>query len=101
MLLEGFYYSQPSFEDNGKSGFSDKFGHKVRDITYTPDFVDVDGKWIIECKGFANERFPLKWKMFKELLMRQGDPPALFVPRTQAHCAQVVETILTMKVPPN
>ena len=71
VLLKGFHYPNSSFEDNGKTGFQDKQKHKVRDITYTPDFVDPKGRWVIECKGYANERFPLKWKMFKQLLMEQ------------------------------
>ena len=38
---------------------------KVRAMTYTPDFVDPNNKWIIEVKGYANDVFPLKWKLFK------------------------------------
>lgn len=99
VLLEGFHYGNSSYEDNGRSGYQDKKKHKVRDITYTPDFVDPKGKWIIECKGFANERFPLKWKMFKNLLMQKDDPPVLFVPRNQRQCLQTVEAILELTAP--
>ena len=73
VLMEGFHYTNESYEDNGKTGYQDKQKYKVRDITYTPDFVDPNGKWVIECKGYANERFPLKWKMFKKLLMESDD----------------------------
>ena len=73
--------------------------HKVRDITYTPDFVDPSGKWIIECKGYANERFPLKWKMFLKLLNEKGDPPVLFVPRNQKQVLETVEMILELTAP--
>jgi hypothetical protein len=83
VLFEGMHYGSSRYEDNGKTGYQDKKAHKVRDITYTPDFLDPKGKWIIECKGYANERFPLKWKMFLKLLMEQDDPPVLFVPRNQ------------------
>ena len=99
VLLKGFHYSNSSYEDNGKTGFQDKQKHKVRDITYTPDFVDPKGKWIIECKGYANERFPLKWKMFKKLLMEQDDPPVLFVPRNQRQNIETVNKILEMITP--
>ena len=35
---------------------------KIRPITYTPDFI---GKhFIIECKGYPNDAFPLKLKLF-------------------------------------
>ena len=43
-------------------------GSKIRPITYTPDFVDPNGKFIIETKGYANESFPLRWKLFKKHL---------------------------------
>jgi hypothetical protein len=99
VLLEGLHYSNSRYEDNGKTGYRDKKTHKVRDITYTPDFVDPKGKWIIECKGYANERFPLKWKMFMKLLMEQDDPPVLFVPRNQKQVLETVEMILELTAP--
>jgi len=39
---------------------------KVRAMTYTPDFVGDD--FVIECKGWANDAFPLRWKIFKYFL---------------------------------
>lgn len=99
VLLQGLHYSNSRYEDNGKTGYRDKKTHKVRDITYTPDFVDPNGKWIIECKGYANERFPLKWKMFMKLLMEQDDPPVLFVPRNQKQVLETVEMILELTAP--
>lgn len=48
---------------------------KIREWTYTPDFTnpydhsDYSGlQWIMECKGWANDVFPVKWKMFKSHL---------------------------------
>ena len=66
---------------------------------YTPDFVDPQGRWIIECKGYANERFPLKWKMFKKLLMERENPPVLFVPRNQKQNIETVQKILEIIAP--
>ena len=99
MLLEGFHYPATRFEDNGKTGYSDKKKYKVRDITYTPDFVDPQGRWIIECKGYANERFPLKWKMFMQLMMERENPPVLFVPRNQKQNIETVKQILELTAP--
>lgn len=42
-------------------------GEKVRAITYLPDFVGDN--FIIECKGFPNDSFPIKAKLFKHLLV--------------------------------
>lgn len=99
VLLEGFHYNAERYEDNGKTGYKDKKTHKVRDITYTPDFVDPNGKWIIECKGYANERFPLKWKMFMKQLNEMDDPPILFVPRNQNQILETIERILELMAP--
>lgn len=99
VLLEGFHYNAERYEDNGKTGYNDKKAHKVRDITYTPDFVDPNGKWIIECKGYANERFPLKWKMFMKQLNEMDDPPILFVPRNQNQILETIEKILELIAP--
>ena len=41
-------------------------GNKVRAITYLPDFVG--NNFIIECKGFPNEAWPLREKLFKYYL---------------------------------
>jgi hypothetical protein len=99
VLLNGFHYPESRHEDNGKTGYKDKKDHKVRDITYTPDFVDPHGKWIIECKGYANERFPLKWKMFMDLMAKEDTPPVLFVPRNQKQNIVTVEAILELTAP--
>jgi len=46
VLLEGFHYTAECHEPHKTKGYIDS-GYKVRDITYTPDFVDPNGKWII------------------------------------------------------
>ena len=43
---------------------------KIRPITYTPDFVN--DKFIIECKGYPNEKFPLKLKLFYYYLLNNN-----------------------------
>lgn len=67
-------------------------GEKVRAMTYTPDFVG-DG-FVIECKGQMNDAFPLRWKMFKHFLWRNGLSPTLYLPRNQKDVNKVVEAIL-------
>jgi len=43
-------------------------GEKVRPITIKPDFVDYNLKIIMEIKGFANDSWPLRLKLFKRHL---------------------------------
>ena len=67
---------------------------KVNGITYTPDFIGKDEKWIIECKGWANESFPLRWKLFKNLMRKKSKPPIIFKPTNRKDCEQVVEYLI-------
>jgi len=92
VLQEGFHYSQQCYEPHKTKGYVDNT-YKVRDITYTPDFVDPNGKWIIEVKGFANDVFPVKWKMFKNHLMQLEDPPVLYLPKNQGQVLKTIELI--------
>ena len=45
-------------------------GKKYRAMTYLPDFVGKD--FIIECKGFPNESWPLRKKLFEYALVRSN-----------------------------
>ncbi len=96
VLMEGFRFEQESIEPSNKRSTKGEYinnSDKVRDITYTPDFVDPNGKWIIEVKGFANDVFPLKWKLFKNHLQQQGDPPVLYLPKNQGQVLKTIELI--------
>ena len=68
-------------------------GSKIRPITYTPDFVDPKGKFIIETKGYANESFPLRWKLFKKHLKDNNYHYVLFMSRNKKQVDEVVELI--------
>lgn len=92
ILQEGFRYEAECYEPHKTKGYVDNTA-KVRDITYTPDFVDPNGKWIIEVKGYANDVFPIKWKMFKNYLMQLEDPPVLYLPKNQGQVLQTIELI--------
>jgi Protein of unknown function (DUF1064) len=76
---------------------------KIRDWTYTPDFTNPhtkkeDVKWIIEIKGFMNDVFPVKWKMFKAHLKAMGrEEVKLFLPKNQKEVLQAIEEIKKLK----
>ena len=97
-LTEGFHYPAPIYETKGTcKEFVDKSKDKIRGISYTPDFVghDADGKllWVIECKGFANDRFPNTWKNFKKHLIDTDSVCPLFLPKDQKQVLQVITLI--------
>ena len=61
-LMQGFDFESSAYErcSNGKGVYKNRGCKKILPITYKPDFVGRD--FIIECKGRANESFPLRWK---------------------------------------
>tara|TARA_R100000152_G_C6761847_1_gene186039 strand:+ start:1068 stop:1532 length:465 start_codon:yes stop_codon:yes gene_type:complete len=95
-LLPGFYPIMDSYEPS--KGEYKNNTKKVRAITYTPDFVDPDGKWIIEVKGYANDVFPIKWKLFKVYLMENDmEDCTLYLPKNQKQVKETVELIKKLK----
>lgn len=67
-------------------------GEKIRPITYTPDFTAVD--FIIECKGFSNESFPLRAKLFKKKLNESNDNRKYFIVKNQKEVNECITKIL-------
>lgn len=80
LIWEGFtptipFYTKNSFKRKNKnieivSSSTVKDSRTLSAITYTPDFIFTHkGKTIIvEVKGFSNEVFPYKFKMFRKYL---------------------------------
>ena len=91
-LLDSYNYDETTYEQSTK-GYRDKSDTKVRAVTYLPDFLCPDRTWIIECKGFANDRFPIKWKMFKKHLKDTQKQYVLFLPRNKAQVDEVIDLI--------
>lgn len=94
-LQPAFEYTNDSIEMYKTKG-EKKFGKartNIRAITYKPDFVNVENDWIIECKGFPNDSFPLKWKMFKYSLERNNSNITLYMPRNHKQIDKVIELI--------
>lgn len=67
-LWEGFKPTVPYYTMSGK--YNKLNNTKLRDITYTPDFTFMykNKLIIIEVKGFTNDVFPYKFKMFRKIL---------------------------------
>tara|TARA_R110001632_G_scaffold38908_2_gene97674 strand:+ start:255 stop:704 length:450 start_codon:yes stop_codon:yes gene_type:complete len=92
--LEGFTFPNISIEKqaNGKGDLKDRGQKKVLGIKYTPDFTGFD--YIIECKGRANEQFPLRWKLFKRWCVINDETRALYKPQNQKDVAIMIKMIL-------
>ena len=94
VVSEGFEFPNISIERcaNGRGEFKDRGNKKILPIKYTPDFIG-DG-FIIECKGRANESFPLRWKMFKKYVSSELSHVIIYKPQNQKECDKTVELIL-------
>ena len=92
-MVPGFEFQLTSYErqSNGKGEFKDRGNKKILPIKYTPDFVA--NKFIIECKGRANESFPMRWKLFKRMINISRPYVTLYKPQNQKECDQVIELI--------
>jgi hypothetical protein len=93
-VQEGFMFNIDSYErqGNGKGAMINRGQKKILNIKYTPDFVSPS--FIIECKGRANESFPLRWKMFKKYVNHNMKHVTLYKPQNQKECDEVISLIL-------
>ena len=94
VLLDGFYFENEVYErqSNGKGDYKNRGCKRILPIKYTPDFIGDN--FIIETKGRANESFPMRWKLFKQLVMNQFPNYTLYKPQNQKECDRTVELIL-------
>lgn len=105
MLQDGFTYSQLSMQSKkikskitGKStkALVEADSHKIRPITYTPDFVlirpDKTG-FIIETKGYATPEFELRNKLFKKYLETNNYKLNLFLPSNRSEVLSCINKI--------
>ena len=93
-LIPSFDFNNLSYERqaNGKGEYKDRSGKKIRSINYTPDFTG--NNFIIECKGRANESFPIRWKLFKKYVSERLRGVTLYKPQNQKECDETVSLIL-------
>ena len=98
VLQESFTFEVDSYERqaNGKGELVNRGQKKILNIKYTPDFVS--DSFIIECKGRANESFPIRWKMFKKYVNDNLKHVILYKPQNQKECDKVIELIIKNKI---
>ena len=92
-IVKGFNFKNSCIARaaNGKGEYKERGNKKILPIKYTPDFI---GKgFIIECKGRANEAFPMRWKLFKHYAEHNLNS-VLYKPQNQKECDETVKLIL-------
>ena len=70
--------------------FGDK---KYRAITYKPDFVG--DKFIIECKGYPNDAWALREKLFNYYLYTHEPNTAFYIVHTQKQVDELISKLKT------
>lgn len=91
-ILDSFHFKNTSLERRGKSPIDNRGDKKVMGMRYTPDFTNE--YFIIEVKGSANETFPIRWKLFKNLLNKNQDKRTLYKPQSKADVDTCIYHIL-------
>ena len=97
VIQDSFNFNVNSYERqaNGKGDMVNRGQKKILNIKYTPDFVS--DSFIIECKGRANESFPIRWKMFKKYVNDNLKHVTLYKPQNQKECDEVINLITKNK----
>jgi len=98
-VFPGFMFENESYErqSNGKGDLVNRGCKKILGIKYTPDFIGLTDEFIIECKGRANETFPMRWKLFKKYVKDNFPSVTLYKPQNQKECDKVIELILKQR----
>ena len=96
-IAPSFDFKNKSYErqGNGKGEYKNRGCKRILPIKYTPDFIGDD--FIIETKGRANESFPMRWKLFKQLIVRQFPGITLYKPQNQKECDETISIILSKR----
>ena len=97
VLLNGFHFENEVYErqSNGKGSYINRGGKRILPIKYTPDFIGDN--FIIETKGRSNDSFPMRWKLFKELVTNQLPGYTLYKPQNQKECDETISIILSKR----
>lgn len=96
-LVERFRFPNKYFKMTAKGKvMSDRTNSVVLPITYTPDFVGKDYKWIIETKGFlpSHHDFTMRWKLFLRFLVGIDSDYIVFLAKNSGQVDQAIQEIL-------
>jgi len=77
----------------GKTVYKEKTG-KVRNISYTPDFINLDKGFIIETKGLRTAEFKMRFKLFLKYLYDTNQHLDVYVPSNQKEVDATIDLIL-------
>ena len=96
-LMERFRFPNKYFKMTAKGkAMVDRSNSVVLPITYTPDFVGRDHKWIIETKGYlpSHHDFTMRWKLFLRYLVGVNSDYIVFLAKNSGQVDHAIQEIL-------
>lgn len=96
-LMERFRFPNKYFKMTAKGkAMVDRSNSVVLPITYTPDFVGRDHKWIIETKGYlpSHHDFTMRWKLFLRYLVGIDSDYIVFLAKNSSQVDHAIQEIL-------
>lgn len=98
-IWEGLTPTVQFYDKDPKTGLLKLNMNKLRDITYIPDFIFIwnNVEIIIEIKGFENDVFPIKKKLFRKFLESWNKPILYFEIYNKKQLIQAIEIIKNQK----
>ena len=96
-LMERFRFPNKYFKMTAKGkAMVDRSNSVVLPITYTPDFVGRDHKWIIETKGYlpSHHDFTMRWKLFLRYLVGIDSDYIVFLAKNSGQVDHAIQEIL-------
>ena len=78
----------------GKTTFKQKPGN-IRNISYTPDFINLEEGFIIETKGIRTPEFKMRFKLFLKHLYDTNQKLDVYVPSNQKEVDATINLILS------
>jgi len=68
-------------------------GELVRPMRFTPDYLLTEHNIILETKGFPNESFPLRLKLFKYKMHKDGTEIKFVICKTKKEVDEFLSTL--------
>ena len=98
IIWEGFKPTVPFYNKDKSTRMLKPETHKLIDVSYTPDFLFTykNRLVIIEAKGFENDLYPLKKKMFRKWLEEHHPDSIFFEVYTKRQLLQAIDIIKTL-----
>lgn len=99
IIWEGFKPTVPFYNKDTKTRMLRQETKKIIDISYTPDFIVRYNSYlvILELKGFENNVYPLKKKIFRKWLEENEPKSIYFEIYTKKQLLQAIDIIKNLE----